>query len=249
MHAEMKKVVHMELQGLNLKFLSCSLWGKFGERQNKPQVHCITSPVQLFRLIDDGPYQISDFRICSEEILEVVTTMAEEEYERSFKTNMFIAAFTTPHARLKLYSALDFLKERVLYYDIDSVIYRCKEGEEKLPLDRFLGEFTDELGGDPIVEFVRGGAKNYGYLTRSGKTECKVRGFSLNYVAMQKLNYQTTKDNILKELDDPQEEARDIPIEIPDFFDRQQATKKMKLTTRVKKHRLVFDKRVIDRSS
>ena len=188
-------------------FLSCSLWGKFGERQNKPRVHCITSPVQLFRLVDDGAYQISDFRICSEEILEVVTTMDEEEYERSFKTNVFIAAFTTSHARLKLYSALDFLKERVLYYDTDSVIYRCKEGEQRLPLGRFLGEFTDELGGDPIVEFVSGGAKNYGYLTRSGKTECKVRGFSLNYAAMQKLNYQTMKENILKELDDPQEEA------------------------------------------
>ena len=47
-------------------------------------------------------------------------------------------------------------------------------------------------------------------------------------------------------MDDPQEEARDIPTEIPDFFDRQQATKKIKLTTRVKKYRLVFDKRVID---
>ena len=188
-------------------FLPCSLWGKFGERQNKPRVHCITSPVQLFRLVDDGAYQISDFRICSEEILEVVTTMDEEECERSFKTNVFIAAFTTSHARLKLYTALDFLKERVLYYDTDSVIYRCKEDEQRLPLGRFLGEFTDELGGDPIVEFVSGGAKNYGYLTRSGKTECKVRGFSLNYAAMQKLNYQTMKENILKELDDPQEEA------------------------------------------
>ena len=73
-----------------------------------------------------------------------------------------------------------------------------------------------------------------------------MRGFSLNYAAMQKLNYQTTKDNILKELDDLQEEARDIPIEIPDFFDRQQATKKIKLTTRVKKYRLGFDKRLFD---
>ena len=25
-----------------------------------------------------------------------------------------------------------------------------------------------------------GGAKNYGYLTRGGKVECRVRGFSLN---------------------------------------------------------------------
>ena len=84
------------------------------------------------------------------------------------------------HARLKLYSALDTLEERVLYYDTDSMICRWKPGQEELPLGRYLGQFTDEIGGDPIVKFISGCAKNYGYLTRSGKTECKVRGFSLN---------------------------------------------------------------------
>ena len=53
-----------------------------------------------------------------------------------------------------------------------------------LLLDEFLGQFTDELGGSPIVEFVSGGAKNYGYLTRSGKTECKACGFSLNHAGL-----------------------------------------------------------------
>lgn len=57
------------------------------------------------------------------------------------------------------------------------------------------------------------------------------------------------KDNILKELDDPQEKRRDINIPIDDYFERHQATKKIKLTTRVKKYGLVFDKRVIDRST
>lgn len=108
----------------------------------------------------------------------------------------------------------------MLYYDTDSVTYRCKPGQVKLPLGRFLGQFTDELGKDLIVEFVSGGAKNYGYLTRSAKTECKVRGFSLNYAALQKLNYQTMKESILKELDDPQEERRNIDIVTPDFFGR-----------------------------
>ena len=34
-------------------FLSFSLWGKFGERQNKPVTRCITQPADLFRLLDD----------------------------------------------------------------------------------------------------------------------------------------------------------------------------------------------------
>ena len=75
--------------------------------------------------------------------------MAEEEYQRSFKTNVFIAAFTTSHTRLKLYSALDSLKERMLYYDTDSVIYWCKPGQEKLPL--YGGEYWTKL----ILDRVR----------------------------------------------------------------------------------------------
>ena len=189
---------YKEKEGITLENIADNLGrkaiSKFGERQNKPQTHCITFPVELFRLMDNEAYKISVFRTCSKDILEVIMTMMEEEYDCSFKTNVFIAALTTSHARLKPYSALGVLKERVLCYDTDSVIYRCKEGEEMLPLGRLLGEFTNELGGAPIVEFVSGGAKNYGYLTRSGKTECKVRGFSLNYAAMQHLNYQTMKE-------------------------------------------------------
>ena len=38
----------------------------------------------------------------------------------------------------------------------------------------------DELEGDVTIEFVSAGAKNYGYITRSGKVQCKVRGFTFN---------------------------------------------------------------------
>ena len=141
-------------------FLSFSLWGKFGERQNKPVTRCITQPADLFRLLDDPVFQISAVRICSEDVMEVVTTTAEDECERSFKTNVFVAAFTTSLARLKLYEALDFLGDRALYYYTDSVIYKTKPGQEKLPLGTYLGQFTDELGGDSIVKFCSGGAQN-----------------------------------------------------------------------------------------
>ena len=174
--------------------------------------------------------------------MELVVTKNEDEYQRSFKQNVFIAAFTTSLARLKLYDALDFLGDRVLYYDTDSVIYKTERGQDKLPLGDFLGQFTDEIDGDLMVEFCSGGAKNFGYLTKKGKVECKVRGFSLNYETKQILNYYTMKENILKELDEPLQKARAIP----DFFQRDQVNKKIKLTERKKHYQLVFDKRVID---
>ena len=107
----------------------------------------------------------------------MVTTRADEQVERSLKTNLFIAIFTTAHARLKLYSALETLQQRVLSYETNSVTYKWCPGQVEIPLGVFLGEFTDEVEGDPIIEFASEGAKNYGYETREGKVECKVRGF------------------------------------------------------------------------
>lgn len=91
--------------------------------------------------------------------------------------NIFIACFTTSYARLKLYDALDILKERVLYMDTDSVIYTQKPTESSIPTGNYLGEFTNELDdGDHITEFVAAGPYN----TFKGKQCCKVRRFTLN---------------------------------------------------------------------
>ena len=45
--------------------------------------------------------------------------------EKSGKTNVVIAAYTTAQARLKLYSYLEQLGPRAIYADTDSVVYSC----------------------------------------------------------------------------------------------------------------------------
>ena len=57
------------------------------------------------------------------------------------------------------------------------------------------------------------------------------------------------KDNILRELDDPQDQRRNMDIVKPKFFERNQTTKRIRLIDRVKRYGLVFDKRVIDRTT
>ena len=110
--------------------------------------------------------------------MEVVTTHVEEEVEQNEETNIFIAIFTTAHARLKLYSALETLQERVLYYDTDSVIYKWRPGQVEIPLGVFLGEFTDEVEGDPIIEFASGvGLKIMDMKQGEGKSIVKSEGF------------------------------------------------------------------------
>ena len=77
-----------------------------------------------------------------------------------------MACFTTCWARLRLYEALDLLKERVVYGDTDSIIYVHRPGLPDPLLGDYLGDFKDELSnGDYIVEFASGGPKNYGSLS------------------------------------------------------------------------------------
>ena len=177
--------------------------------------------------------------------MEVVYKQTPDNDLPSAKTNIFIAAFTTCWARLKLYSYLHRLQEQVLYYDTDSVIYKWKEGQPQIEIGDYLGEMTDELDGDVIQEFVSGGAKNYGYKTVGGNYVCKVRGFTLNVRGRQRLNYESMKEHIVDTLEE-EEEAVPISVINPNHFHRDQTHKKMKLVRQEKKYRLVFDKRVID---
>uniref|UniRef100_A0A1I8J691 DNA-directed DNA polymerase n=1 Tax=Macrostomum lignano TaxID=282301 RepID=A0A1I8J691_9PLAT len=65
--------------------------------------------------------------------------------ERAFKyANVPIGVFTTSHARLRLYEALEGLGTRVIYADTDSVVYRCSPGEYEPPGGSSLGQWTDE---------------------------------------------------------------------------------------------------------
>ena len=229
------------------KLMLNSFWGKFGERQNKPTTEAVYSPADLYSKLISPVVEVSHLRFCTDDVLEIVYTCHADDATPSNKVNIFIASFTTCWARLKLYSYLDILGERVLYYDTDSIIHRQLLGQPIIPIGDFLGDMTNELDGDDhIVEFVSGGAKNYGYRTKKGKKECKVRGFTLNVRGRASLNYEVIKANILAELDNPLEHRRVVNVVNPNHFKRDQTSKKIGLVEQVKKYGLVFDKRVVD---
>ena len=54
-------------------------------------------------------------RLCTDDILEAVYTSVHDNAVKGTKTDIFVAALTTCHARLKLYESLDILQEQVLY--------------------------------------------------------------------------------------------------------------------------------------
>ena len=100
---------------------------------------------------------------------------------------------------MKLYSYVEQLGPRALYADTDSLVYTSRPGEWKPELGDYLGDLTDEVPYNIIIELVTGGPKNYAYkIARPDKdgitTICKVRGITLNYKNSLTINFDTIKD-------------------------------------------------------
>ena len=123
-------------------FCFCSFWRKFGELIKKPTTVTVKDPSDLFSLVSDAALDISTLRLCTDDILEAVYTSVHDNAVKGTKTNIFEAAFTTCHARLKLYESLDTLQEQVLYYDTDSVVYRWRPGQPSIATGDFRGDMT-----------------------------------------------------------------------------------------------------------
>jgi len=148
------------------KLMLSSFWGKFGENLHKPTTEAVYSAAALFASVSNTLHDIRQVRIVNDDCLEVVYTNREDNQPDNGRVNIFVASFTTCWARLKLYSYLDQLQQRVLYFDTDSVIYTIKPGQTEIQLGDYLGEMTDELDdGDFITEFTSAGPKNYAYKT------------------------------------------------------------------------------------
>ena len=196
------------------KLMLNSMWGKFGQRPNKTQVEKFTDPQEFHDFLESNKYDIHKIQLHNEneDTVEVFYTLQDEDMELNGKVNVFIAAFTTCWARLKLYDSLDTYDECVFYYDTYSMVYlqHTDDPEERQPpLGDYLGDFTNELIDKQgnvhyITEFASAGPKNYGYILENGKTECKVKGFSLNVEGSKYLNYEVLRNNVIKEIQEPQ---------------------------------------------
>ena len=176
-----------------------SFWGKFGENLDKSAVTTVDSPAALFEMVSDPLHPVQAIRICNDDLLKAV--YKSNKSNQLDKRNIFIAAFTTSLAQLKLYKTLEKLREQVLYYNTDSVFYRWKPGQPTIALGDYLEDMTDELKrGDYITEFVSGGLKNYGSKTHLGHVCCKVSGFTLNIQGKQHSNFQVMQENVLNKI-------------------------------------------------
>ena len=184
------------------KLMLNSLWGFFAKNPNKMKHKFINQPSEWFSMVNNNQYIIADVDHSNENVLQVYYTENIESELDSNNTNVVLAAFVTAQGRLKLYSELEKLGERVLYMDTDSIIFKSKPGEYEPQLGDNLGDWTNEISpsqGGHITSFVSAGAKNYAYDTPSGETKCIVKGITLNNLASVKLNYESIKEIVVND--------------------------------------------------
>ena len=177
----------------------------------------------------------------TEEIAMLLYQDSKEMHWGSNQTNVAIAAFVTSQARLKLYSEMKLLGERVMYVDTDSIIFKRDRNLYSPQLGDYLGEFTNEIDpteGSHIVEFVSAGPKNYSYKLNTGITHSKVKGISLNFSASKKIDF-----NQIKSLVCNLSEEKILVTQKTIVRDKNDWSLCTKTTDKI--YRMVYDKRVI----
>lgn len=171
-----------------------NLWGKFAQRTDLSQTIFCTDPTDFFVNLTDPEKIIKDFKIINEDVVMLVYNVSKEAEIVPIFSNVPIAALTTAYARLHLYSVIEKLDDRVLYFDTDSVIYIERLGQWCPPCGSFLGELKSELNqDDSIIEFASAGPKNYAYKTKKGESVVKVRGITLTHEIESLVNIETIK--------------------------------------------------------
>ena len=160
----------------------------------------ITCYQKLYDFLTDQTKVIKDFYILDMGMVVMEYIQSEEFQEPDCKTNVIITSMCSAYAHLKLWRIMNQLGSRVMYHDIDSVMYSSYPGQWKPLTGKYLGDFADKLvchqigcsgcsAGHWIVEFVSCSAKSYAL-----QMVCKVQDFSLNFSASQMVNLNSMKE-------------------------------------------------------
>ena len=155
----------------------------------------------LLKLMNSDEKEVFSLVHANDEALYASWRLRDDAQQSCSTSNVVLASYTTAMTRLKLYSYMEKLQDRLLYCDTDSCIFLAKENdpyEYRPPIGTLLGDMTDELEsygeGSYIKTFACAGPKFYALEVVSGRTgdtreTVKVKGVTLNFLNSTKVNF------------------------------------------------------------
>ena len=236
---ELGKIKHNEGKRQIAKLCLNSLWGKFGQRLNLTQTNYVTKPKEFFGILLDDTVDDLNIQFLTDEMVQTNYNPKNKFVGNHNNTNIFVAAFTTAHAREMLYGVLDKLGDQVLGYDTDSCWYVDRPGGNVIETGDSLGDLTDELEGDYITKWRGTGPKSYAYETCKGEITCKVKGFTLNYQNSIKINGDVMEMLI-------QDPTKTVQVDKKGAITRDPKTKTLVNKDQTKMFSLNYNKRIIN---
>ena len=176
-----------------------SLWGKFGQRSNMSQTKYVTEVSEFYEILLNDKLDKINFQFINDDMVQMTYNFKDQFVDNSKNTNVYIACFTTSHARLMLHDKLDYLNEKVLYFDTDSIIY-ADDGTKNIETGDMLGDMTDELSGKGITNFVSTGPKSYSFKYGDDDEKSAIKGFTLNHENSSILNHNSMSKIVRKQI-------------------------------------------------
>ena len=97
------------------------------------------------------------------------------------------------------FNKLDYLKEKVLYFDTDSIIY-VDDGTKNIKTGDMLGNMTHKLSSKGITNFVSTGPKSYSFKYGDNEKKSAIKGFTLNHENSSILNHNSMSKIMRKQI-------------------------------------------------
>ena len=176
-----------------------SLWGKLGQRSNMSQTKYVTEVSEFYEILLDDKSDNTNFQFINDDMVEMTYNFKDQFVDNSKNTNIYIACFTTSHARLMLYNKLDYLEEKVLYFDTDTIIY-VDDGTKNVKTGDMLGDMTGEISGKGITNFVSTGPKSYSFKYGDNEQKSAIQRFTLNHENRSILNHDSMGKIVKKQI-------------------------------------------------
>jgi hypothetical protein len=186
-------IVRNEGKRAPAKLMLNSFWGRFGLRESLPKVMVFSEKASYNEFWLNPKFKDKKVTTVTEEVVEC--SCCERDPVDTGAANIYIAAFTTAWARIKMHTALQHIgADKGLYCDTDSCIYKGATPAVKHSPE--LGYMVSDVGYKPVTEYVSLGPKNYGVIV-DGVAKVKVKGINnkegkVNMEMMKRILKDTT---------------------------------------------------------